>query len=155
MNVSENGIKFLERREALRLRAYLDEAGVPTIGYGSTRHLNGDKVALGDVIDENQAETLLRHDLATRVMFLNTNITVPTEQHEFDALISFAYNVGLAAFKTSTLLKKLNLGSGKKDIAAEFDRWIYITVDGKKQKSQGLTLRRAREKDLFLKGIYA
>jgi lysozyme len=154
MNISDKGIGFIQRREALRLQAYLDEADIPSIGFGSTMYLNGAKVKMGDTITEEEALNLLMHDIAHRVMCLNGWISGTLAQYQFDAICSFVYNVGLEAFKASTMLKKINAGFDKQSVAAEFDKWVYITLCGKKVVSAGLATRRGLEKDLFLNGVY-
>jgi lysozyme len=153
MNISNDGINFLKRLEALRFEAYLDAVKVPTIGYGSTRYLNASPVNMGDKITEMQAEDMLRHDLAHRVMNLNAWLKTELTQCQFDALCSFVYNVGLANFKSSTMLKKINAGDFD-GAAMEFCRWVYGTVNGKKEILPGLITRRAKELALFLSGKY-
>ena len=110
-----------------------------TIGYGHT-----EGVKKGDTITREQADELFKNDLKKYSNYLK-NVSVPLNDNEKIALISFVYNVGPSAFKSSTLLKKLNKGD-KKGAAYEFDRWIYQ----KGKKLDGLVNRRKREKDLFL-----
>ena len=149
--MSDAGIAQLKREEGLRLKAYKDEAGVWTIGYGHT----GASVFAGQEITEAQADALLRNDLARfeKAVTDSVSVMVPLAQHEMDALVSFAFNVGEAGFRNSTLLKKFNAGD-KVGAASEFDRWVYITQGGNKVVSFILQGRRARERNLFLNGIY-
>lgn len=149
--MSPDGIAQLKREEGLRLKAYQDEAGVWTIGYGHT----GADVFAGQEITEAQADALLKNDLARfeKAVSESTATMIPLSQHEYDALVSFAFNVGVGAFKTSTLLKKFNAGE-KLEAAKEFDRWVYITQNGNKVVSFVLQARRGRERNLFLNGIY-
>lgn len=151
MKMSERGIDQLKREEGLRLETYLDEAGIPTIGYGHT----GQDVIAGQKITEQQADGLLRSDLARFEKAVNDYRAqmIPIEQHEYDAMVSFAFNVGTNAFKDSTLLKKFNAGD-KEGAANEFTRWVYITQGGNKVVSFVLTARREREKKMFLTGSY-
>jgi lysozyme len=144
--VSASGIEHLKRLEALRLFPYLDEAGYPSIGYGH-------KIKSGENFDggitQQQAEVLLRQDLRDAENAVNTLVTVPLNQNQFDALVSFTFNIGVNAFKNSTLLKKLN-DYDYQGALAELARWNKVTVNGEKVVSDGLALRRAREQELFI-----
>ena len=139
MVASPMALELIKHFEGLRLDAYLDAVGVPTIGYGST---NG--VTLGQTLTEPEAEALLLEDIGRFTPGINRLVTVPLTQSQFDALTSFAFNLGLGALGKSTLLKKLNAG----DYSAaqgEFDRWVY--AGGK--KLAGLVRRRRAEAVLF------
>jgi GH24 family phage-related lysozyme (muramidase) len=138
-HVSDAGLAFLKGSEGLRLDAYLDSGGVPTIGYGST---NG--VQLGDRINAEQAMQLLAKDTGWAQEAVRESVDVPLTQGQFDALTSFTYNVGAGAFENSTLLAKLNAGdfSGAQ---AEFARWD--NAGG--QELEGLARRRRDEAALF------
>jgi lysozyme len=116
MKTSEQGIALLKDREGVRLKAYLCSAGVPTIGVGHTAG-----VKLGDTCTEQQALEWLREDLQWSEAAVR-QVKVPLEQHQFDALVSFVFNVGQGQFATSTLLKKLNVGDYE-GAALQFDRW--------------------------------
>ena len=129
--------------EGFKLNAYQDGGGVWTIGYGST----GDDVKEGTVWTIEDCERRLKIDLLMIEKDIEELVTVPLTQNQISALSSFIYNVGYGAFKKSTLLKKLN----EKDYegaASELLRWNKD--NGKVIK--GLSLRRAKEKELFLKG---
>ncbi len=142
MNISKNGIDLIKNFEGLSLKAYKCPAGVLTIGYGHT----GKDVFKEQKITEKEAENLLIKDLIIHANNVNNLINVPLTQNQFDAIISFEYNIGINAFKNSTLLKLLN----KKrylEASNEFDKWIYCN----KMKSKGLINRRKKEKELFLK----
>ena len=140
MKTSQKGINLIKEFEGYRSKAYKDSAGVWTIGYGHT----GD-VAPGDIISAHQGEVLLTKDLEWAEKAITDLVKVPLNQNQFDALVSFVYNVGKGAFRKSTLLKKLN---EKQYILAsnEFKRWVY--AGGKKLK--GLQRRREAEKKLFI-----
>ncbi len=140
MTISPEGKNFIKQWESLELTAYLDGGGVPTIGWGHTKN-----VALGQTITEAQAEQFLSDDLAPTELTLNTNITVPVNQNQFDGMCSLAFNIGNNAFASSTLLKKLNAGDTQ-GAADEFPRWCYD--NGK--VIQGLVNRRNAERTLFL-----
>ena len=103
MELSARGLRLIQAHEGLRLQAYLDSANVPTIGYGSTRG-----VEMGDTITETQALELLEADVERHADSVREHVDVPLNQHQFDALVSFTFNVGAHAFKTSTLLDRLN-----------------------------------------------
>lgn len=139
----EPAITLIKEFEGLRLDAYLDPVGVPTIGYGHT-----EGVKLGDKITTQRAVELLMQDLEQiRVPALKKVIKVPVTNNEFCALVSFAFNVGNAAFANSTLCQLLNAGESPFKVAAQFDRWVFA----KGQKLRGLERRRNAEKALFLK----
>ena len=129
------------------LTTYVCPAGKLTIGWGHT----GPDVLKGKTIKAVEAENILKHDLLKFENGVRELVKVPVSSNQFSALVSFAFNVGLANLKESTLLNgKLNNGdySGAAD---EFSRWIYATVKGAKQVLNGLKKRRERERDLFLK----
>lgn len=141
MNISSKGVSLIKQLEGLELKAYKDSVGVLTIGYGST----GPHVTVGMTITESQAETLLKKDLSRFEKGVDDLVTVPLNQNQFDALVSFSFNLGLGNLKSSTLLRKLNsldyIGA-----ANEIPRWDK--AGGKILK--GLTRRRLAEKELFL-----
>ena len=138
---SQMGIDLIKCWEGLRTNAYLCPAKVWTIGYGHTRTAKP-----GMMISHNKAEELLLEDVRKYEAAVNSFCSVPITQNQFDALVSFTFNVGIAAFSQSTLLKLLNQGKYK-SAALQFDRWVYA---GSK-KLPGLVLRREAEKQLFLK----
>lgn len=135
-----SGVSLIKSFEGLRLRAYQDAVGVWTIGYGTTRG-----VKPGQEISEAQAESLLKTDLNRFERAVNDAVRVPINDNQFAALVSFTYNVGSGAMKSSTLLRKLN----RRDIygaAKEFPRWNRAGG----RILAGLTRRRNAEKALFL-----
>lgn len=151
MKTSENGKSLIKQFEGLRLESYLCPANVPTIGYGSTTYReNGivKQVKLGMKITQAQAEKFLQEDLQRFEDAINSLVKVNISESQFDALVSLIYNIGIGSFKTSTLLKKINLGNFK-EAADQFDRWVFAN----KVKLPGLVTRRAAEKKLFLKGV--
>ena len=150
MEISQNCLDLIKKWEGLLLNAYLDPVGIPTIGYGTTRYPNGQKVRLGDRISERDAEVYLRSECSKVATEISELIKVPVNQNQFDALVSFAYNVGTGAFQSSTLLRKLNQGDYQ-GAANEFSRWVNGVVNGVFQPLPGLVSRRADEKNLFLK----
>jgi lysozyme len=140
VQVSPEGLEKLKQFEGLELTAYQDVAGIWTIGYG---HTGG--VKEGDTITLEEAELLLRKDLRRFEATVSKVITAKLSQNQYDALVSFTYNVGERAFIKSTLRRKLNQGDYA-GAAEEFPRWVY--AGGKIVK--GLQNRRAQERALFL-----
>lgn len=141
---------IIKQYEGLRLVAYPDPAsgGDPfTIGYGTTIYPNGKSVKKGDVITKAQAEDYLKNDVKIRELQLNDVIKTKVNQNQWDALMSFIYNLGIGNLKTSTLLKKLNINPNDISIYNEFLR--FDKAGGKPMR--GLTLRRQAEADLYFK----
>lgn len=141
MDISEKGINLIKSFEGCSLTAYKCPAGVWTIGYGHT----GRDVKEGLTITQEQAEALLKQDLKIHCKNVSNLVKIPLSQNEFDALVSFEYNVGYGNFSKSTMLKFLNFGN-KKDAVSEFDKWIYAA--GK--PLNGLKNRRKKEKSYFI-----
>ena len=141
MRASEVLIEKIKEFEGLRLEAYLDEGGVPTIGYGHT----GADVIMGDRISAYWANHLLKADLYDVELAVDL-LGVARTQGQFDALVSFAYNLGIGRLQRSTLLKVIREGGSKRAITKEFKRWVY--ADGK--RLPGLVKRREWEAERFL-----
>lgn len=139
MDLSLRGINKLKIREALRLDAYQDDAGIWTIGYGHTATARE-----GMRITEDKADELLERDLRRFVASVNAEVKREVTQCQFDALVSFAFNVGIHAFRTSTMLEELNAGAYHK-VPTELMRWNKVTVHGQKRISAGLVYRRVAE----------
>lgn len=146
MTLSQRGLDLIKKFEGLRLTAYKCVAGVDTIGYGHT----GPDVKPGLRITEEEAEKLLWKDTESAQQAVNSFVNVKVNQNEYDALVSFVFNVGPTAFVNSTLLRLLNSNSDRKIVAAEFARWIKAGSD---QAVPGLVRRRSHEKALFLEKI--
>lgn len=145
--ISQRGLDELKRQEGFRSTAYRDEGGNWTIGYG---HLikPRDSVTMVSEITREQAEELLRQDLAEAEKAVNRYVDVPLTQGQYDALVSFVFNVGAGAFAESTLLQRLN--DGDYDGAAEeLRRWDKVTVDGEKRSSEILANRREAEREMW------
>ncbi len=145
MQISKSGIELIKRFEGLRLKAYQDLVGVWTIGYGWTQPVDGKKVGPGMQIVQATADRLLKCGVVQYEQGVNLLVKVKITQSQFDALVSFAYNLGLRSLSTSTLLKKLNAGD-KQGAADEFGKWV--NAGGK--RLDGLVVRRAAERELFL-----
>jgi lysozyme len=149
MRVSEAALERLRVREALALAAYRDAAGVWTIGYGTTVYPDGRRVRWTDSCTQAEAEAWFRFDVERfERCVLATLPIVPLNQPMFDALVSFAYNVGEQAFRESTLARRLNAGQYI-EAQAEFDRWVK--AGGRVVK--GLVNRRNFEQAEFNDGI--
>jgi GH24 family phage-related lysozyme (muramidase) len=143
MKISAAGIELLKQFEGCRLTAYQDSVGVWTIGFGTTAG-----VKEGQTISQVKAEEYLRFDLAIFEKAVTESLKVPVNQNQFDALVSFTYNVGVSAFRSSTLLNLINEKTDKKVVAAEFSKWVKAG----NQTLPGLVSRRKAESELFLKG---
>ena len=145
MSVSNKGVDLICEFEGKRLVAYDDGVGIWTIGFGTIKYPNGVRVKKGDTCTLDQAKEYMRHDLIEFEHTVNSSVKVPLNQNQFDALVSLAYNIGSNAFKSSTLVKKLNAGDYQ-GAADQFNAWV--NAGGKRM--QGLVNRRDREKLLFL-----
>lgn len=128
------GIAVLKAREGVRLKAYRDSVGVPTIGYGHTKG-----VRLGQSITQAQADAFFLDDLASHALPILSCITVPVADHERDALISIAFNIGVDAFRRSSFLRLLNVGD-RAGCAAAILAW---------RKPPEILSRRQAEQDQF------
>lgn len=142
MTVSQKGLDLVKQFEGLRLNAYLDSVNVPTIGYGTTVYPNGNKVKIGDVCTKEEAETYLRTDINRRAAAVGE---IGVNQNQFDAILSFCYNLGLGAWNKSTLRKKILANKNDPTIETEFNKWNK--AGGK--VLAGLVKRRQAEADLY------
>lgn len=140
MKTSEAGKALIKSFEGCRLEAYRDSAGVPTIGWGRTKG-----VMMGATCTQEQADAWFDEELPEYEGYITYHVKVPLEQYQFDALVSWVYNLGPANLQQSTLLKKLNRGDyiGAAD---EFKKWNRAGG----VELAGLTLRREAERDMFL-----
>ena len=147
--LSQTGFNAIKQFEGFSSRPYLDVAGVPTIGYGATYYQDtGRRVSLSDApLSEPQAARLLELMVRRFADGINRYVQVPLSQPQFDALVSWAYNVGLEAARTSTLLRLLNQ-LNYTAAADQFPRW---NKSGGRVRA-GLTSRRAAERAMFLSG---
>lgn len=154
MYISDNGIDFIKSFEGLKLAAYKDGGGVWTIGYGTTHYPSGYKVAEGDEITQEQADTYLMHDVLKAIQVVNKiKWQQLLTQNQYDALVSFQYNTGNLI--GSTLCKKAIINPNDETIykynpehlvdSCEFLRWVRD--NGK--IIEGLIHRRKAEADLY------
>lgn len=144
MITSPSGIRLIQSFEGLKLQAYLDGGGVPTIGYGTIIYPTGKRVKMGDICTLVEANQYLQFKIAEFEKAINKLVTVTISQNQFDALVSFVYNIGITQFNTSTLLKKLNENNFHA-ASEQFPRW---NKDNGKVIA-GLTKRRNQERALF------
>lgn len=141
MITSDAGLYLITDFEKLRLTAYLDAVGVWTIGFGHTR-----SAVAGMQISEARAYELLAQDVKNAEEAVSRFVRAPLTQYQFDALVSFVFNIGGGAFKSSTILRLLNERADPMRIGAEFMRWVYA----KGKKLSGLERRRAAERLMYL-----
>jgi len=146
VKIDNAGIELITQWEGLKLKPYLCSAGVPTIGYGSTRYEDGTKVKLTDKdITKERAIELFKNTIKTYEREVDAYCRDDINQNQFNALVSFAYNLGCNALKNSTLLKKVNNNPSDVSIKNEFMKWIYV---GKKPL-KGLVNRRTAEVKMY------
>jgi GH24 family phage-related lysozyme (muramidase) len=145
MVISEKGLAFIKKFEGVRLHAYQDVTGVWSIGYGWTHPVDGETIHSGMRIDQNTADRLLLSGIGQYEQGVESLLSVRVSQSQFDALVSFTYNLGCRSLADSTLLKKLNQGDYA-GAAAEFSRWNKAGGN----IIPGLTSRRKAEAELFL-----
>jgi len=166
-STSPDGIDLIKRFEGYERYAYRDIAGIWTIGYGHASDILRDTIQSGSInpqlvgivefdgrgdlrlVTDQSGEELLRRDLRPRERSVVNLVKVVLNQNEFDALVSFVYNVGAGAFARSTALRRLNKGNraGAADALTWFNK---ARVGGNLREVRGLTRRRAAEKALFL-----
>jgi len=145
-SLSAEGEGFIRSYEELSLTVYLDSGGVPTAGWG---HTGPDLPPVGTKITMGQAERWFTKDTAWAEGIVDTVVTVPLSQPQYDALVSLAFNIGAEAFADSTLVKRLNKGKYV-DVPTQMIRWRFD--NGK--EPDGLKCRRQDEIEIFLHGEY-
>lgn len=145
MQTSDKGIALIKQFEGCKLTAYQDSVGVWTIGYGWTQPVDGKPIRAGMTIKQETAERLLKTGLVSYESDVSRLVKVGLNQGQFDALVSFTYNLGSRSLSTSTLLRKLNAG----DYAGAADEFLRWNKAGGKVLN-GLTRRREAERALFL-----
>lgn len=145
MHTSEKGISLIKEFEGCRLTAYQDSVGVWTIGYGWTQPVDGKPIRAGMTINQETAERLLKTGLVSYEADVSKMLKVGVSQCQFDALVSFCYNLGAKSLSSSTLMRKLNAGDVN-GAADEFLRWNKAGGN----VLAGLTRRREAERSLFL-----
>jgi lysozyme len=150
MNTSINGINFIKKAESCVLQSYQDSAGIWTIGWGSTMYKSGKRVGPDETITQEEADELLSWEVSNKEVSVSAFVrNLKLNQNQYDALVSFAYNVGIGGLQISTLLKTIKKNPSDPYIRDCFLMWNKITVNGRKVVSKGLTERRKREADLY------
>jgi len=144
------GYKLIQQFEGLKLKAYAateseKQRNIWTIGYGNTTYLDGSKVKKGDEITREQADLMFKQTANTFALDVAKLIDVCLTQNQFNALVSLSYNIGIGAFKDSTLLRMVNASPNNPSIKEQFLRWKY--ADGK--VIQGLLNRRIKESEVY------
>ena len=127
LKISQEGVALIKKFEGCELTAYQCSAGVWTIGYGHTKGIEE-----GMEITQQEAEDMLVEELHEYENYINDNVTAPLSQNQFDAMVSWVYNLGPANLKASTLLKVLNAGNYD-DVPFQMRRWNKaggVTLDG-------------------------
>jgi lysozyme len=145
MRLNKKGIDLMHQFEGLRLNAYLCPANIPTIGWGNTFYESGRKVQMGETITKERADALflwVANSFATQVRSM---LRVQLNENQFSALVAFAYNVGNANLRTSTLLRLVNANPNDPNIRAQFLRWNKAGG----REMAGLTRRRQAESNLY------
>jgi lysozyme len=146
MILDNKGYLLITKHEGLKLKPYLCPAKIPTIGYGNTYYADGKRVTLLDKdINKQQAFDMFKEIANRFAKRVDTLVTSNINQNQFNALVSFAYNVGTGNFSSSTLLKKVNKNPNDLTLKAEFLRWNK--AGGK--VLNGLTKRRNEEADIY------
>ena len=141
MTTSKEGYDLIAHFEGFEERAYVCAGGKLTIGYGHTKG-----VKEGDVITKEQGLQYLREDVADAEAAVRKCVHAPLKQNQFDALVSFVFNVGAGNFASSSLLREVNFDANDfADIRPRFMAWIY----SKKRKIEGLERRRKAEAELY------
>lgn len=144
--ISSKGFDLILSSEGFEPKPYLDTGGIPTIGFGTTRYPDGRKVSLSDPqITRAKGIEYLGHDIHPVELAVDAYCIDTINQNQFDALCSFAYNLGTNALRKSTLIKKVNQNPLNPTIYQEFLKWVYD--NGRKQR--GLVNRREAEAKLY------
>lgn len=145
MKISQKGIDLIKQFEGFSPVMYKDSAGLPTIGYGTLIDEASEMYLMTATIDKMKAEQLLITDVARIEPRLALLIRSKVNQNQYDALCSFAYNLGTGSLRSSTLLKKVNINPSDDSIRTEFLKWVK--VNGVTNK--GLVNRRTQEAQVY------
>lgn len=145
MKLDNNGYKLIQSFEGVKLKSYLDSASIWTIGVGNTKYIDGRKVGANEQITKDHADNLFKHYADAFARDVDFYVKSNVNQNQFNALVSFAYNVGITAFKGSTLLKRVNINPNDVSINKEFLRWNRAGG----RVVNGLTNRRIKESSLY------
>src|SRR5690606_11381075 len=146
LDLGSTFVDLLTTFEGVKYEAYLDSVGVWTIGVGFT-----EGVHKGMTMTEDEVQDRLLDEIARFENGVDSVVKVPITQYMFDAMVSLSYNIGVAGFKGSSVVKRLNDGNIE-GAADAFLMWNKGTINGKKTEIAGLTRRRHAERDMFLTG---
>lgn len=147
--INADGLLIVKSFEGRELRAYQDSVGVWTIGYGHTSMAGPPDVVPGMTVTEQEAERILQRDLTLFEQGVADEIAIETNSDQFSAMVSFSFNVGLGAYRDSTLLRRHNAGYFA-DAGDQFLRWVFAGG----QRLAGLERRREAERALYLSQDY-
>lgn len=149
MTISDEGLELIKKHEGVRREIYLDPIGLPTGGVGHL--LKGDEIEkfpVGTKLSDEQVDEWLRQDVQEAEEAVNRLVKTELNQNQFDALVSFVFNIGSGNFERSQLLRLVN-NELWDSAAGQFGRWIY--AGGRVFK--GLRTRRAEESELFARSV--
>lgn len=149
MQVSNQTLELIKSFEGCKLYAYLDVAGIPTIGWGTTEYPDGRHVDMSDTCTQEQADEWLENFTQGIADEIKPFIKVDLNENQESAILSFTYNLGTGAFKGSTLLKVINSNPNSPSITGQFMRWNKAKVNGVLQVVSDLTTRRSKEAKLY------
>lgn len=150
MKTGIQGLALIKKKEKFMARLYRCQAGYPTIGYGHVI-LESEKHLRTAVLTEPEAAVLLAKDVRQYEQAVSRAITAPLTQTQFDALVTLCFNIGAAGFAGATVARKINARTSEATIREAWSAWNKITdpKTGKKIVSNGLTIRRQEEADLY------
>jgi len=149
--IDQEGLDFIKKHEAFVPTPYRDQGGVWTQGYGFTYLLDGTPVTEhSKYISRQQADYMLGHLIREYEWSIHANVKKSLTQSQYNALCSFAWNVGIPAFERSTLLKEINKDPNSPKIVTNFYKWVYV----KGRISKGLVYRREQEIELYFSDPY-
>ncbi len=154
MKLSDKGYSLIVKHETggnidKYLTAYKDPVGIWTIGIGNTFYENGAKVKQGDKISLERAKQLFYNIVPQFEKGVLEAVKIPLNQNQFDALVSLCYNIGVSAFKSSTVVKLINSKAPDTEIIQSWQSWNKGTISGTKTVLPGLVRRRKEETELF------
>jgi lysozyme len=150
MTPDKSFFDFIEEHEGCKLTSYRDSAGIWTIGVGSILYEDGSHVKQGDTITQAQADKMLASEVSQKSHGIDAALAgVHLNQNQYNALLSFAYNVGIGGLLSSTLLKKVKANPADPTIRDSFMVWDKAHVKGQLVEIEGLKNRRKAEADLY------
>lgn len=150
MQPDKDCIDFIKNKEGLELHAYQDIAGIWTIGYGTIRYEDGSPVKEGQSVTRERADQLLAGEVMLKSTKVNAAVQgIHLNQHQYNALVSFAYNVGIGALLSSTLLKLIKANPADPAIRDAFLMWDKAHVDGQLVEVEGMRKRRVEEGEMY------